>query len=63
MRRSIAMLTTGQAALAREEALALIEELAEVNDRLRQLQDGLVRLVALASPPSPDPPVKGQGRT
>lgn len=45
MRRSIAMLTPGTNALSREEALALLEELADVETRLDRLRRGVRRLV------------------
>lgn len=41
LRRSIAMLTPGQAALTREKALALLEELADVERRLARLKAAL----------------------
>jgi hypothetical protein len=46
MRRSLAMLTPGVRALTREEALTLVEELADVQARLDRLRDGLRRLIA-----------------
>jgi hypothetical protein len=45
MRRSIAMLPSGAAGLSREEAIALLAELADVQARLERLRDGLRRLV------------------
>ena len=45
MRRSIAMLNPRAAALDREEAMALLRELQEVEWRLRALQDGLRELL------------------
>lgn len=45
LRRSIALLSPGTRALSREEALALLEELAEVEGTLRSLRAGLRRLV------------------
>jgi len=45
MRRSIAMLNPRAAALDREEAMALLRELQEVEGRLRTLQDGLRKLL------------------
>jgi hypothetical protein len=45
MRRSIAMLVPGQAALDREEAMRLLREIQEVGGRLRSLQDGLRKLL------------------
>jgi hypothetical protein len=44
-RRSIVMLTPGVGALSREEALALLEELAAVRERLDKLQIGLRQLL------------------
>lgn len=46
MRRSLAMLTPGVRALTREEALTLVEELADVQAQLDRLRDGLRRLIA-----------------
>lgn len=46
MRRSLAMLTPGDRALTREEALRLVEELAAVQAQLDRLRDGLRRLIA-----------------
>ena len=45
LRRSVAMLQPTAMALSREEALALLEELAEVQRRLERLRAGLRRLV------------------
>ena len=45
MRRSMAMLLPGQAALDREEAMRLLRELQEVESRFRSLRDGLRRLL------------------
>lgn len=45
MRRSLAMLSPGVQALSREDAIALVEELTAVQDRLQQLRDGLRRLI------------------
>ncbi len=45
LRRSLAMLTPGMRALTREEALQLVEELAEVQAQLDRLRDGLRRLI------------------
>lgn len=45
IRRSLAMLTPGQHALRREDALDLIEELSELTKRLDRLRSGLSRLV------------------
>ena len=45
IRRSVAMLTPGQHALRREDALYLIEELARLTKRLDELRSGLRRLV------------------
>lgn len=46
LRRSLAMLTPGVRALTREEALDLVEELADVRKRLDQLEEGLRALLA-----------------
>ncbi len=45
LKRSIAMLSPKAMALSREEALSLLEELAEVQRRLERLRAGLRRLV------------------
>lgn len=45
MRRSLAMLSPGVQALAREDAIALVEELTAVQDRLDHLREGLRRLI------------------
>ncbi len=45
MRRSIAMLNPRASALDREEAMALLQELQDVDRRLRTLRDGLRRLL------------------
>ena len=45
MRRSIVMLPSGTAGLSREEAIAELAELADVQARLERLRDGLRRLV------------------
>jgi hypothetical protein len=45
LRRSISMLTPGVPALAREEALSLLEELASLQERLDHLRSGLRRLL------------------
>jgi hypothetical protein len=45
MRRSLAILTPGVRALTREEALDLVEELAEVQERLDRLREGLRELL------------------
>lgn len=50
MRRSLAMLSPGVQALTREDAIALVEELAAVQDRLDHLREGLRRLID-ESPP------------
>lgn len=50
MRRSLAMLSPGVQALSREDAIALVEELTAVQDRLEQLRDGLRRLIEEAPP-------------
>jgi hypothetical protein len=41
LKRSIAMLTPGQQALSREEAMLLLTELTEVQERLDRLRAGL----------------------
>ncbi len=46
LRRSIVMLTPGVPALSREEAISLLEELAEVQGRLDRLRAGLRELLA-----------------
>jgi hypothetical protein len=46
-RRSLTMLTPGQLALRREEALALVAELAEVQERLDLLRTELRRLAEM----------------
>ncbi len=46
LRRSLAMLTPGVRALTREEALELVEELADVRERLERLEQGLRALLA-----------------
>lgn len=46
MRRSIVMISPGQLALRREEAIVLLEELAEVQERLDDLKSELRRLAA-----------------
>ncbi len=48
MRRSIAMLRHGSGALGREDAMALIRELQDVQHRLDELRAGLARLLAAA---------------
>jgi hypothetical protein len=45
LRRSIVMLTPGVAALSREEAISLLEELTELRERLDGLQAGLRQLL------------------
>ena len=45
LRRSLAMLTPGVSALSREQALHLVEQLAEVQDRLHKLRTGLQQLL------------------
>jgi len=45
MRRSIAMLNPRASALDREEAMALLRELQEVEQRLRTLRNGLRKLL------------------
>ena len=44
LRRSIVMISPGQLALRREEAIALLEDLAEVQQRLDALRTELRRL-------------------
>jgi len=51
MRRSIAMLNPKASALDREQAMALLRELQEVEWRLRTLQDGLQKLLDAAGRP------------
>lgn len=46
LRRSLVMLTPGVRALTREEALELVEELADVRERLERLEQGLRALLA-----------------
>ena len=46
MRRSLAKLTLGVQALTREEALRLVEKLAQLQAQLDRLRDGLRRLIA-----------------
>ena len=45
MRRSIAMLNPGASALDREEAMALLRELQDVEGRLRDLRNGPPKLL------------------
>lgn len=45
LRRSIAMLTPGVSALSREEAMDLLGELVEVQERVDRLRAGLRRLL------------------
>jgi len=45
LRRSIIMLTPGVPALSREEAISLLEELTELQERLDRLQAGLRQLL------------------
>jgi len=45
MRRSIAMLAPGAAALKREDAIRLLAELQDVQKRLDRLRDGLAKLL------------------
>lgn len=56
VKRSLAMLTPGQQALRREDALALVEELSDLTKRLEALRSGLTRLseedAAVSSHPS-----------
>jgi hypothetical protein len=49
LRRSLAMLPPQAAGLSREEAMALLAELQEMDRRLRGLREGLLALVELAS--------------
>jgi hypothetical protein len=46
LRRSLAMLPAGSAALKREEAMALLGRLRDVTARLRRVEDGLRALIA-----------------
>jgi hypothetical protein len=48
LRRSLAMLPVGAAALTREEAMRLLGELQDLQERLSGLRDGLQRLVQQA---------------
>ena len=48
LRRSIIMLTPGVPALSREEAISLLEELTELQERLDRLQVGLRQLLGQA---------------
>lgn len=41
LRRSIAMLTPGQSALSREQALELLQDLADIERRLERLKSAL----------------------
>jgi len=50
LRRSMAMLPPQSAGLSREEAMRLLAELQEMDRRLRALREGLLALVAVASP-------------
>ena len=50
MRRSIAMLNPRASALDREEAMALLLELQDVERRLRTLRDGLRTLLDESDP-------------
>ena len=52
IRRSLAMLTPGQYALRREDAIDLVEELAELTKRLEALRSGLARLIEEEARPS-----------
>jgi hypothetical protein len=45
LRRRLAMLTPGTSGLTREQAMALVVELAEVQSRLERLRDGLAELL------------------
>jgi len=45
LRRSLAMLPVGSAALTREDAMRLLAELQEMQERVGRLRDGLRRLV------------------
>jgi hypothetical protein len=45
LRRSMAMLLPGQAALDREQAMRLLRELQDVEGRVRVLRDGLRKLL------------------
>lgn len=46
MRRSIVMLTPGVKALTREQALDLMREMEEVQNRLERLRSGLTAVLA-----------------
>jgi hypothetical protein len=45
MKRSLAMLSPGQNALSREEAMKLLGELSDVQERLDRLRAGLRQLL------------------
>jgi hypothetical protein len=45
LKRSIAMLTPGQQALSREQAMLLLTELSDVQERLDRLRAGLRQLL------------------
>jgi len=49
-RRSMAMLPPQAAGLSREEAMRLLAELKEMDQRLRDLREGLTALLERASP-------------
>ena len=53
LRRSIAMLLPGAAALDREQAMGLLYELQGLEDRLRSLRAGLRRLLGESEDPPP----------
>jgi len=70
LRRSFVMLQPEARPLVRDQAVALVEELAELQERIRRMTDGLRRLLAEvegtepAGPPSssPTPPAGGGGK-
>jgi hypothetical protein len=45
LRRSLAMLSPGQPALSREQALAIVADVAEAQNELRRLRLDLQRLI------------------
>jgi hypothetical protein len=50
LRRSVAMLPPQAAGLSREEAMRLLAELQAMDQRLRNVQEGLTALLERASP-------------
>jgi hypothetical protein len=45
LRRSVAVLRVGAPALDREEAMVLVRELPNLEERIRRLRDGMQRLL------------------